>query len=296
MKYHVVHTTRYVGTEAISVGHNEAWLTPRGTTYQRCIRHQLHITPTPSVKSTRLDYFGNTVSQFSFNQGYQVLTVTAEDDVELLIPLEPAPTPTWETIVAALDTKNHAEDLAAYEFVFDSPRCRRRQEFADYARLSFPAKKPIYECVRDLMQRFHSDYRFDNTATTVGTPVEQVFRLQRGVCQDFAHLMISMLRSLGLAARYVSGYLRTIPPPGRPRLTGADASHAWLSVYCGPVGWIEFDPTNNRMIETDHITLAYGRDYSDVAPLKGVCIGGGTLQLTVSVDVRPIAQPTNSNE
>ena len=142
--------------------------------------------------------------------------------------------------------------------------------------------------MEELLERFSVDFKFDATATTVSTPVEVVFRQRRGVCQDFAHLLISILRSLGFAARYVSGYLRTIPPPGKGRLVGADASHAWLSVYCGPLGWVDIDPTNKQFPTTDHLTIAWGRDYTDVAPVKGVYVGGSSPQLTVSVDVCPL--------
>ncbi|AMV16381.1 transglutaminase N-terminal domain-containing protein [Planctomyces sp. SH-PL14] len=289
MKYRIVHITRYSGTEPISVGHNEAWLTPRDSTSQKCLNHTLDIRPEPSITSRRTDYFGNTVTQFSFNQGYRALTVTAVNEVDLQIPTRPTTVdPAWETVVESVRRHQTPEDLTAYEFGFDSPRCKARDEFAEYGRVSFYPGRPILEALSDLMRRIHTEFRYDTLATSVTTPVDQVFKLRKGVCQDFSHLMISILRSLGLAACYVSGYLRTLPPPGRPRLVGADASHAWLSAWCGPMGWVDLDPTNNKIPDVDHITVARGRDYGDVAPLKGVYIGGGKHELTVSVDVSEV--------
>ena len=286
MKYHIRHTTRYTGSEPVSVGHNEAWLTPRITGHQQLLRHRLEIIPEPSMLSIRQDAFGNQVTQFSFNQGYDALTVTALNEVELQEVLQTTDEGVaWENIAVDLGAHQTLESFAAHEFLYDSPRCRANEQFADYARHSFFEGRPIRAALLDLMQRFHEDFQFDAHATVVTTPVEQVFEHKRGVCQDFAHLMISMVRSVGLSAKYVSGYLRTLPPPGKERLIGADASHAWLSVYCGALGWIDFDPTNNCIPWRDHITVAWGRDYDDVTPLKGVYIGGGTHQLHVSVDV-----------
>lgn len=291
MKYRIVHTTTYRGTEPVSVGHNEAWLTPRETPAQSCSEHLLHIEPAPSILSTRVDYFGNTVTQFSFNHGYQTLAVTAENVLELhaRTAATPADVP-WEAVTSPRLRHGSSDERAAYEFVFDSPRCRQRPEFAAYAQSSFPAGRPIIAGATDLMLRINREFVYDPSSTHVAMPVEQAFRQRRGVCQDFAHLMISMLRSLGLAARYVSGYLRTIPPPGQSQLVGSAASHAWLAAWCGPAGWIDFDPTNKQIPTTDHLTIAWGRDYSDVAPLKGVYIGGGTLQLAVDVQVKPIEE------
>jgi transglutaminase-like putative cysteine protease len=291
MKYRIQHTTRYFGTEPVSVGHNEAWLTPRETPTQKCLSHELQIIPEPSIRSTRVDYFGNTVTQFSFNQGYDALTVTAVDEVEVLDrPTGKAQDVEWESVVAEVASYDTAASLAAVEFRFDSPRCRVSPEFAEYARLSFRPKRGLVESLHDLLARFHSDFQYEAGVTTVSTPVENVFRDRRGVCQDFAHLLNSMIRSLGLPGRYVSGYLRTSPPPGKPRLVGADASHAWTSVYAGQAGWIDIDPVNNCLVGPGHITVAWGRDYDDVAPLKGVYVGGGTHQLSVSVDVVDVAK------
>ena len=289
MKYRIVHKTEYSSQESVSVGHNEAWLTPRDTPTQRCRSHRIEIRPAPSVILDRTDYFQNTTTQFAFNQGYDTLSVTSSNVVELFVPVpSDIPIPAWETVRDAVRAHHSDQDLSALEFVFDSPRCRAAAEFAQYAQTSFPEGEPIRTGITDLMQRFHTDFHYDQTATTVSTPVEQVFRLRKGVCQDFAHLLISMLRSIGLPARYVSGYLRTWPASGKTRLVGADATHAWVSVYCGDLGWVDLDPTNNQFPTTDHITIAWGRDYMDVAPLKGVYIGGSSPRLVVSVDVSQI--------
>jgi transglutaminase-like putative cysteine protease len=289
MKYRVLHHTLYDNAQPVSVGHNEAWLTPRTTERQKVVSHRLDIHPQPSTRSTLTDYFGNTVTQFLFNQGYSSLSIAAINEVELLPPNRSAVSVVpWETVLQQTKAHDTPDTLAAYEFKFESPRCRCSDEFADYARVSFAPRRPMLEALSHLMKRFDEDFRYDSAATTVSTPVEQVFRQHRGVCQDFAHLMISMLRSLGFAARYVSGYLRTLPPPGKPRLVGADASHAWLSVYAGESGWVDLDPTNCQFPSMDHVTLAWGRDYSDVAPVKGVYIGGTAPQMRVSVDVCPL--------
>ncbi len=289
MKYRVEHHTVYENTLPVSVGHNEAWLTPRHTSRQSVLSHRIEIQPEPSTRGTLTDYFGNTVTQFLFNQGYTSLSIAAIDEVEIVTPLQAgSPGPAWETVLEELRAHATGESLRAYEFTFESPRCRLVDEFADYARDCCQPHRPIRDVLTELMKRFHHDFRYDSTATTISTPVEQVFRQRRGVCQDFSHLMISILRSLGFAARYVSGYLRTLPPPGKPRLVGGDASHAWLSVYGGSLGWVDLDPTNCQFPSTDHITLAWGRDYTDVAPVKGVYIGGSSPKLRVSVDVCPV--------
>lgn len=290
MKYQIVHQTQYASAEPVSVGHNEAWLTPRNTPTQVCLEHQIEIAPTPSVIVTRTDYFHNTTTQFAFNKGYETLTVTARNIVEVFPPAPPTTEPpSWEAVRDAVHAGQTAEDFEALEFTFDSPRCRIASEFLHYAQPSFPPNGSVLDGITDLMRRMHTDFRYDPTATTVSTPVEQVFRIRRGVCQDFAHLLISMLRSIDLPARYVSGYLRTLPQPGKTRLVGSDASHAWVSAYCGPLGWIDLDPTNNQIPSTDHITIAWGRDYMDVAPLKGVYLGGSSPHLAVSVDVSELS-------
>ena len=295
MKYRVTHQTTYHGDQPVSVCHNEAWLKPRDTPFQHCDRHQLETNPPPTSLAHRHDYFGNNVWAFSFNRGYDEMTVTSISEVTLgertVPPVDQ--TPPWEQMAAMLRRPASPEDLAASEFTFDSPRSVGNVALAEYARQSFPSGRPLLAGVAELTERIHRDFEFDARATTVTTPVDEAFRLRRGVCQDFAHLEIAALRSLGLAARYVSGYLRTRPAPGKPRLVGTDASHAWLSVYLGHGEWLDLDPTNNLFPNLEHITVAWGRDYGDVCPLKGVFIGGGRHSLSVSVDVALI-EPDDS--
>jgi transglutaminase-like putative cysteine protease len=242
------------------------------------------------VSTERTDFFGNPVTFFTIQEPHHELTVTAHHMVSVspfALP-EPAQTPAWEEVRQVLSSDRGPRSLDVYQFVFDSPYVTTDPELADYAAASFAAGRPLLEAVLDLTRRIHTDFRYDTKATTVATPLSEVFSARRGVCQDFAHLQIGCLRSLGLAARYISGYLLTTPPPGQQRLVGADASHAWLSVYCPGFGWIDVDPTNNQVPSDQHILLAWGRDYDDVSPIKGVILGGGQHTVSVAVDVVPM--------
>lgn len=296
MRYKITHTTTYSYSETVPICHNEVRLTPRDGRLQTCTNHRLVIKPKPTICTRRSDYFGNGTHHFSILEGHKRLTVRAISRVDVRRPTYPeaATTLPWEAVRDAVQQAATPVTLDSLQFVFASPSVTLSPQVADYATRSFPPQRPILEGVLELTQRIHSDFAYDPKATTVTTPVADVFAMKRGVCQDFAHLQIAGLRSLGIPARYVSGYLRTIPPVGRPRLVGADASHAWLSVYCGDAGWVDVDPTNDCQISTDHITVAWGRDYSDVCPIKGVFIGGGTHKMTVSVDVLPLEQPISS--
>ena len=298
MRYRVVHETRYSCSELVSVGHNEARLKLRSTPRQFLIGHTLDINPLPSVRTDSVDYFGNCVTRFSFNHGYQQLVVNSTNEVEIVdaIPLTDIG-PAWEELTPVNAEGHGHNDLGVIEFRFESPRCRVVNDLAYYARATFTPGKPVAQAAIELMERIHREFQFDPAATTVATPVEQVFRFRRGVCQDFAHLFISMLRSLGLCSRYVSGYLRTLPPPGQAKLVGADASHAWLSLWCGrSLGWLDLDPTTNLLPGQgmSHITLAWGRDYGDIAPLKGVFTGGGHCSMAVGVDVSQMESHTEA--
>ena len=291
MKYRITHRTNYVSHESVSIGHNQAWLELRPVNWQQVDSFNLLIDPEPSVRTRRIDSFRNPVHLFSFNEGYRQLTVTATSVVTVTeIPRPEAPlSMPWDQIASGVRHHTTAEDRVAAEFEFPSPRIFWSPDKRRYAAESFPSGRSMADAVTDLTRRIHAEFVYDRRATTVNTPVDEVFRLRRGVCQDFAHLQIAMLRSLGIPARYVSGYLRTVPTDGEPRLVGADATHAWLSVYCGNGVWLDVDPTNNTICSKDHITLAWGRDYSDVPPLTGVFIGGGQHRLIVNVDVLPLA-------
>jgi transglutaminase-like putative cysteine protease len=280
--YEVVHTTKYKYRETVSVSHHLARVKPREFPGQECLAHELLIDPAPAVVRSHRDYFGNTVTFFIVERAHSELTVRATSTVKVVSRQRPAPasTPPWE---AARDYD--ALPLDALECLFDSASIAASDAVAGYAHPSFAPRRPLLEAVADLMRRIHADFTFDPKATTVTTPLRDVLSLRRGVCQDFARLAIACLRSFGVAARYVSGYLETLPPPGAPRLAGVDASHAWLAVYCPGLGWVDADPTNNMFPLTTHVTLAWGRDYADVSPVRGVILGGGQHSLQVSVDV-----------
>ena len=298
MAYKITHTTTYTYGETVPVCHNEVHLTPRETDWQNCRQFRLSIRPHSDAVGRRTDYFGNQLHLFSIQEGHRRLKVTSTSRVEVkprgLCPLNQSPP--WESVRDGLVAPIDVPRLEAIQFVLDSPSVIASSALREYATPSFTPGRPLLEAVRDLTARIHADFKYDPRATTVNTPLEEVLELRRGVCQDFAHLEIGCLRSLGLAARYVSGYLRTIPPPGKPRLVGADASHAWLSCYCDGQGWVDVDPTNNCFLNADHITVAWGRDYTDVCPIKGVFVGGGAHTMSVSVDVEPLIEPEVSPE
>ncbi len=290
MKYKVTHTTTYTYSTPVSVCHNLVMLTPREDPRLHCQSHRLVIRPTPQVSARRVDYFGNHVHSFFIEQTHRELSVTSSSRVSVSPPALPVPeaSPEWETVVAAVRERTDPNWLSACQFSFDSPRVSRSAEFLSYAESSFDRRAPVLQSVVDLTSRIHSDFEYDKLATSVTTPTDQAFRAGKGVCQDFAHIQVACLRSVGLPAQYVSGYLRTVPPPDKPRMIGADQSHAWVSVYCGSeLGWVDVDPTNDVITSTEHVAIARGRDYGDVVPIKGVFLGGGEHQLDVSVDVAP---------
>jgi transglutaminase-like putative cysteine protease len=290
MRYRVTHTTAYRYSEPASLSQNELFLTPRQTRCQRLIDTGLEIDPEPPYLHTREDYFGNTAQVFMVQHPHSELLMTAKSEVETqcrAVPL-PATTLPWEEAVRRLASYGDGETLAAYQYVFGSPMISIIPEARAYARPSFPPGRPVLAGAVELMGRIYKDFSYDKSATNVDTTIRQVLKNRRGVCQDFSHLAIACLRSLGLAARYVSGYLETLPPPGKEKLVGADASHAWLSVFVPEAGWIDLDPTNNLVPGEQHITVAWGRDYGDVTPVKGVVMGGGVHTLSVMVDVAPV--------
>lgn len=280
--YDIVHATRYSYSESVSVSHHLARLSPRSLPHQSCLQHTLDVEPAAAVLSTHADYFGNDATFFAMQGAHRGLTVTSRSCVSVRprVPPQASATLPWE------QAGDHGSlPLDAIEALFDSASLRAAPEFVAYARPSFPAGRPLLEAVADLTARIFEDFTFDPDATTVATSLTDVFRLRRGVCQDFTRFEIACLRELGIPALYVSGYLETAPPPGMPRRVGADASHAWLSFHCPGVGWIDVDPTNNLFPSTGHVTLARGLDYSDVSPIRGVILGGGQHTLQVSVDV-----------
>lgn len=298
--YDLVHDTIYRYTGPVLLSQQVAHLRPRERLRQRLLSHRLQIGPRPSLQRERTDFFGNPVSFFSIDRRHDSLAVQAVSRVGVLAPAWPdaAASLPWEAardhLRDALSGHAPLQDEAreAGQYRFGSPFVAigpQTLRYADYAMQCFLPGRPLLEAAAALSSRIHAEFHFDPAATSVATPVAQVFAERRGVCQDFSHLMIACLRALGLAARYVSGYLLTAPPPGQPRLVGADASHAWVAVWCPDAGWVEFDPTNDMQPADEHITLAWGRDYGDVCPLRGVILGGASHAAEVAVTVTPVA-------
>ena len=306
MKYRITHTTLYHYSQPVGLCQNEARLQPRNFWRQQCHNSRFDIKPTPVDFSERIDYFGNRVAYFAIQQPHIQLIVTAISEVTIFPRqnnLDLFNQMTWEQVRSLLQetslqqaqsqqgqsqiqNQDQAfEMLDARQYLLDSPMVTVTPELADYARSSFLPNRALVDVVHDLMQRIYKDFIYDPTFTTIATPLSEVLGFRRGVCQDFAHLAIGCLRAYGLAARYISGYVETLPAPGKQRLVGADASHAWFSVYIPGTGWLDYDPTNNTVPLDQHITLAWGRDYADVTPLKGIAFGGGQHTLSVSVDV-----------
>jgi transglutaminase-like putative cysteine protease len=290
MKLSVLHRTTYHYAANVSTSHHDARLTPRASEQQHVEFFDISVTPAPSFIRRRVDYFGNRVLHFDLSEPHQTLEVVATSSVAIDPRAFPSlqSSPAWEEVALRLKTDRRRDVLDARQMTFDSPHVVRERPFLDYAAPSFAPGRPLLEAVRDLTQRIHADFEYDPSATDISTPVATVLAERRGVCQDFAHFMLSCLRSLGLCARYVSGYLLTRPPPGAPKLVGADASHAWVSIWLPDHGWLDTDPTNAVEPRDEHVTLAYGRDFSDVTPLRGVILGGGTHRLEVAVDVAPV--------
>jgi transglutaminase-like putative cysteine protease len=257
------------------------------------------VVPSPTAYAEGVDYFGNRVSRFSIEEPHAALEVTAASEVTVSPP-DPVPdlgsSPAWEAALASSLLAEGSAAIDARALALESPLITAVPALERYARPSFPAGRPLLAAVAELMGRIHGEFTYDPHFTTVATPLAEVLEHRRGVCQDFAHLAIGCLRSIGLPARYVSGYIETLPPPGRPRMVGADASHAWFAVHVPGGGWVDFDPTNNQLPSDQHITVAWGRDYGDVNPLKGVVLGGGKHKLQVSVDVARSAGSVEGGE
>lgn len=295
----VVHATAYRYAQPVSLSQQLLHLAPRDVPRQRCNAQALHIEPAPSRRLDGTDVFGNPLTRLEFDRPHEVLRIVSELRIERLpraTALEPSASPAWEEVVAALayraGKRPDAATLDAVRYRFQSPYVRVKHVFADYAGDCFSPGRPLLEAAIALMRKLHGGFTYDPKATEIDTPLLDVFAAKRGVCQDYAHVMLACLRSLGLAARYVSGYLRTTTRPGRPRLVGADASHAWVSLYCPGEGWVDFDPTNDLLPELAHVSVAWGRDFGDVSPLRGVILGGGAHELEVGVAVTPIEAAT----
>lgn len=287
MKYRLTHATTYEYESLVSHSRHVIRKRPRNLVQQSIVRSSLQTEPRASWMSTTRDYFQNDVDTVEVIEPHDRFVVRAVSELEVL---SKTPDPenqvlgrSWESVAEQLE--RDPSSFPAREMLYDSPLVERNAGLHDYAKPSFSPRRPLLEAIIDLNARIHSDFAYDPGATDIATPLDQVMTQRRGVCQDFAHVAVGSLRSMGLAARYVSGYLETLPPPGKPRLVGADASHAWASVYFPDEGWIAFDPTNNVLPSEQHIVLAWGRDFSDVSPLRGVVLGGGRHTVRVGVDV-----------
>jgi transglutaminase-like putative cysteine protease len=289
VNYAVSHRTTYTYASDVAYSRLVAHLAPRTTSRQRPIAFEVSLAPDPVKSFSRSDYFGNTTSWFTVDEPHAVLEILAKSQVAV----DPVPqfsaeaSLDWQSVRSSLEFPVDPETLDALQYTFDTPLTATNEDVVAYARHSFPPGRPLLACVLELNSRIYADFTFDKEATDTRTTVKRAFELRAGVCQDLAHVGAAAVRTMGLPARYVSGYLLTQPPPGRERLVGADASHAWFSVWIPPYGWIDFDPTNNMLPSSEHITVAWGRDYSDVAPIHGIITGGSEHEVDVAVDVLP---------
>jgi len=291
MYHRVIHKTNYTYQESVSLCHNIVRLIPRSTNKQFCKSSVVTITPEPDVLIEYEDFYGNKLVYFTIEKEHKKLSVHVVSEVEKLssVNLQQAQFNqiSWEEVCRLTHTLT-PELIDVKQFIATTPMTEANDAIAAYANQSFPAGRSLFEGSRNLMNRIYADFKFQSGFTTISTPLSVVMKERKGVCQDFAHLAIACLRSLGLPVRYVSGYIETIPPPGVEKLVGVDASHAWYSVYIPNSGWVDFDPTNNLLPADQHITIGWGRDYKDITPLKGVIMSSGRHELKVSVDVRRV--------
>lgn len=289
MLYDVRHETRFVYEGSVAISHQLLKLRPRRSNRQSLVSSEQDISPSPNVRRNWVDYFGNEVEFLTVQEPHRELVITSTSQVEVLpgmnIMLDFSPA--WEVVAQSMQAPTHPEALGASQYCFESPYVDVHADLRAFALSVFEPGRPLLEATMALTSRIYHEFTYQGGVTDLSTPVLEVLELKRGVCQDFAHLQIACLRSIGLPARYVSGYLMTRPPPGRPRLQGADESHAWLSVWCPELGWVDFDPTNNLIPNLEHITVAWGRDYGDVSPVSGFIFGGGEHEVSVAVDVVP---------
>ncbi|HSS13801.1 MAG TPA: transglutaminase family protein [Rhizomicrobium sp.] len=292
MEYLVSHRTTYRYLQDVSHSWHLAHLRPRATPFQAVHDSSISLSLEPASRVAREDYFRNSCEWFSIDQPHTHLEVLAQSRVTV----QPAPqrvsrdSLTWEEMRLRLENPKDEDERDAVQYLFDSPMTKFHSDIAAYGAVSFPPSRPVLVGAMELMNRIHQDFRYDTTVTDVTTPVDRVFEIRAGVCQDLAHVGIAAMRAIGLPARYVSGYLLTQPPPGKPRLLGADASHAWFSVWAPPFGWVDLDPTNDIPVGESHVTASWGRDYGDVAPVAGIILGGHDHVVEVGVDVIPVGQ------
>ena len=290
MRYRVTHATKYIYQSSASLCHNIVCQSPADFPFQQVDKYDYSIKPEPNFSSERKDFFENNVVYFSLQKAHKELIVKSESEVTLTRPnwmdVDPAETPAWETVVKELKTPASKNDTR--QFYLESAHVTFVKGIREYTLESFTDDRPILEALLDLNTRIFKDFTFTPGFTEISTPLEDVFENKKGVCQDYAHFGLACVRSIGLAARYMSGYIETIPPPGKPKLVGADASHAWIAVYIPEIGWVELDSTNNLLVNDQHVRVATGRDFADVVPLKGIVYSGGKQKMVVTVDVNKI--------
>jgi transglutaminase-like putative cysteine protease len=288
MKYRVTHITKYDYQTPTALCHNIVVQTPARLPFQQVKSYKYNIFPEPNYLAVRKDFFDNEFIYFSVQKTHQKLLVESKSEVEINMPnwaeVDPKQTQPWEEVVSWLQTTDAMNDIR--QFYLESTYVSFIPGVREYALQSFTPGRPVMDAMLDLNRRINKDFKFTPGFTDISTPLEDVFKHKKGVCQDFAHFSLACVRSLGLAAKYVSGYIETIPPPGKPKLVGADASHAWNAIYIPGFGWVEFDATNNLLVKDQHIRVAYGRDFADVVPLKGIVYSNGGQKMVVTVDVK----------
>jgi len=289
MRFRVRHVTHYKYASRVTSCYNLANIVPRDTRRQRCLSNRITVSPQPAVTHSRTDYFGNQAYHFEIQRAHNELVVTAESDIQISDQVQGLNLDlgiSYGQALHHLRNNTSPQALEAREYLLSSPMVECTEELAQYAQPSFIPDRSLKSCVNDLTSRIFNDFAYDPDFTTIATPLAEVLAHRRGVCQDFAHLQVGCLRSAGIPAKYVSGYIETLPAPGKEKLVGADATHAWVAYFCPDEGWVEFDPTNDTAANNQHIVTAFGRDYFDVTPIKGVIFGGGKSPLlNVSVDV-----------
>ncbi len=300
MIYRVRHATRYVYKTKVDLSTHVVHLQPRPLPWQKVMTTAITSSPAPARRRDGTDHFGNRVSWLFLDLPHPSFEVTAESTVEVRFPAAPpaGETPAWEAVALAAQAGG-ALGWRAAEFLFESPMAGASAEATEYAAASFPPGRPVLEGLLELNERIYDDFTFRSGVTTLATPVSEIMARREGVCQDFTHLMLSALRGVGLPARYTSGYIRTRPPPGQKRRLGADQSHAWVGCWLGPEhGWIDLDPTNGIVVREEHVVVAWGRDYSDITPVRGMILGGGAHSLSVGVDLEAVepAEPAKPAE
>jgi transglutaminase-like putative cysteine protease len=295
IRFLVKHVTHYKYSARVTRCYNLANVIPRDTARQHCVKNRIVLSPLPATTHKRTDYFGNRTFHFEIQKPHTELIITAESEVQITVKEQALNLDLGISYHEALETlgkANTQDTIEAREFLLNSPMIECSEALADYARPSFASDRSLKSCVSELTTRIFKEFDYDPQFSTIATPLTEVLKHKKGVCQDFAHLQVGCLRSMGIPAKYVSGYIETLPKPGEKKLVGADATHAWIAYFCPQEGWIEFDPTNDVLADSDgqHIVTAFGRDYYDVTPVKGVIFGGGESPvLSVSVDVSRVA-------